>query len=186
MQVDERKFELVKDYQDQTDLLPTRATAFSAGYDFKVARDTIIPSIWESELLSAMANITDFDLHDLSSDNNKSLVAFLNKSIKPTLVPTGIKVRMPRDNALFCFNRSSNPLKRNLVLANGVGIIDSDYYDNPDNEGQVYGLFYNLNAKPYVLKRGERMMQSVFMPYLVTSDDQAEGLRNSGFGSTGK
>lgn len=105
---------------------------------------------------------------------------------KPTLVSTGIKVQMPLDNVLFLYNRSSNPVKRGLVLANSVGVIDSDYYNNPDNEGEIFGSFYNFGATDYKIKKGDRIMQGIFGEYLLTADDNTKGKREGGFGSTGK
>ena len=63
---------------------------------------------------------------------------------KPTLVKTGIKAYMPSDEYLMLCNRSSNPGKKGLVLANSVGIVDSDYYGNPDNDGVIMYAFYNF------------------------------------------
>ena len=108
----------------------------------------------------------------------------MESTIKPTLVPTGIKVKMPRDNCLMLFNRSSNPLKRNLILANGTGIIDSDYYNNKTNEGEIFGSFYNVSTKPYLIRKGDRIMQGIFQPYLLVSDDHSNNQRTGGFGST--
>lgn len=93
---------------------------------------------------------------------------------------------MPRDNALFLYNRSSNPLKHGLVLANGVGVIDADYYNNPSNEGEIFGSFYNLSPSDYAIHNGDVIMQGVFKDYLVTSDDKATGNRTGGFSSTDK
>lgn len=56
---------------------------------------------------------------------------------KPTLVKTGIKAYMKEDEVLYIFNRSSNPKKKKLILANSVGVIDGDYYSNEDNDGHI-------------------------------------------------
>ena len=104
----------------------------------------------------------------------------------PTLVKTGIKAYMPSDEFLMLCNRSSNPKKKKLVVANGVAIIDSDYVDNPDNEGEIGFLFYNVSSETVVIEAGEKLGQGIFMKYLTTEDDRAEGERTGGFGSTGK
>lgn len=104
----------------------------------------------------------------------------------PTLVKTGIKVYMPSDEFLMLANRSSNPKKKKLVVANGVAIIDSDYVDNPDNEGEIGFLFYNVSNETVVIEAGEKLGQGIFIKYLVTEDDVAEGARVGGYGSTGK
>lgn len=105
---------------------------------------------------------------------------------KPTLVPTGVKVCMPDNEFLMLVNRSSNPKKKNLVIPNSLGIIDADYYDNPDNEGEIMFAFYNLGTEPVVLEAGDKLGQGIFMKYEVTDDDTAEGERKGGFGSTGR
>lgn len=102
------------------------------------------------------------------------------------LVKTNIKATMEHDEVLYLYDRSSNPRKKGIVLINSVGVIDSDYYNNPDNEGHIMGQFMNITDKPVTLKRGERMMQGVFMKYLTVDDDSATGSRKGGFGSTGK
>ena len=65
---------------------------------------------------------------------------------KPTLVKTGLKVYMEDDEVFMLYNRSSNPGKKGLILANSVGVIDKDYYGNPDNDGHVMFAFYNIKV----------------------------------------
>lgn len=108
------------------------------------------------------------------------------KSHEITMVKSGVKAYFPDDETLLLFNRSSNPKKKGLIILNGVGVVDADYADNQDNEGEIAGLFYNMLDKDVVLKAGEKMMQGVFVQYGVTDDDNANGQRNGGFGSTGK
>lgn len=102
----------------------------------------------------------------------------------PTLVKTGLKAYMQDTEVLFLYNRSSNPKKRGLVLANSVGVIDKDYYGNPDNDGHIMAAFYNTKKEEVVIKKGEAIAQGIFQQYLMTDDDAAEGIRVSGFGST--
>lgn len=105
---------------------------------------------------------------------------------KPTLVKTGLKVYCPSDEYIMLCNRSSNPGKRGLVLANSVGIIDSDYYENPDNDGHFMFGFYNMFDHDVEIKKGDAIGQAIFMKYLKADDDDAEGERVGGFGSTSK
>lgn len=105
---------------------------------------------------------------------------------KPTLIPTGLKAYMEDDEVLYLYNRSSNPKKKGLVLANSVGVVDKDYYDNPENEGHIMFAFYNIKDEDIEIKKGEAIGQGVFAKYLVTDDDVAEGIRTGGFGSTSK
>ena len=105
---------------------------------------------------------------------------------KPTLIPTGLKAYMEDDEVLYLYNRSSNPKKKGLILANSVGVVDSDYYGNPDNDGHIMFAFYNIKDEDITIKKGEAIGQGVFAKYLVTDDDQAIGERTGGFGSTDK
>lgn len=105
---------------------------------------------------------------------------------KPTFVKTGIKVYMPSDEYLMLCNRSSGPSKKGLVLANSVGIIDSDYYGNPDNDGALMLAFYNFFDHDVEIKKGDAIGQAIFLKYYVTDNDNAEGTRVGGFGSTSK
>lgn len=106
--------------------------------------------------------------------------------MKPTLVPTGIKVKMEDDEFLMLVNRSSNPSKKNLVIPNSMGIIDADYYGNADNDGEMMFAFYNVGTEPVVIEAGDKLGQGIFVKYGITDDDNAEGERTGGFGSTGR
>ena len=104
----------------------------------------------------------------------------------PTLIKTGLKAYMPDDEYLMLCNRSSNPKKKGLILANSIGIVDSDYYENPDNDGHIMFAFYNIKDEDVEIKKGDCIGQGIFQKYLVTDDDIAEGERIGGFGSTNK
>lgn len=108
------------------------------------------------------------------------------KGDKPTLVKTGIKAYMQADEYLMLCNRSSNPGKKGLVLANSVGIVDADYYGNPDNDGLIMYAFYNVKSEPVEIKKGDIIGQAIFQKFLITDNDNAEGMRIGGFGSTNK
>ena len=103
------------------------------------------------------------------------------------LIPTGLKAYMQQDEVLMLYIRSSLAVKHHLVLMNQVGIIDSDYFDNPRNEGHIQIAVRNLGTEPFVVEKGMRIAQGIFMHYLTVDDDSpGEGkLRNGGFGSTG-
>lgn len=115
-----------------------------------------------------------------------TLIPSFKKGNNPTLIATGIKAYMQDDEVLYLYNRSSNPKKKGLVLANSVGVIDKDYYENPDNDGHIMFAFYNIKDEDIVIKKGEAIGQGVFMKYLLTDDDKALGKRIGGFGSTDK
>ena len=105
-----------------------------------------------------------------------------------TYVKTGVKAYFPDDIALLLLNRSSNPKKKHLVLANGVGLVDADYVDNPDNEGEIAFAFINISEEPTTIKSGEKLGQGMFIKYYDTIDYDSEKISNrqGGFGSTGE
>ena len=105
---------------------------------------------------------------------------------KPTLIKTGLKAYMQDDEVLLLYNRSSNPSKKGLVMANSVGVIDKDYYEHPDNDGHFMFSFFNMKSEPIEIKKGDAIGQAIFQKYFVTDDDSAEGERTGGFGSTSK
>lgn len=101
------------------------------------------------------------------------------------LVPTGLVIAVPRGHFLAVFARSSTPLKRGLMVANGVGVVDSDYC-GPSDEIKIE--VYNFTSQPVVVKPGDRLAQGVVIPYVRAEwDERTEtaGTTRGGFGSTG-
>lgn len=172
------KFEKVSRFADTELNLPTRKTSYSAGYDFEVAEDILIPSYFE------MMERSRPIMKDLTLDLEHAKNSFKNFNIKPTLVPTGVKCQLEDNMYLELHVRSSAPLKYFLVLANGVGVVDADYYNNPDNEGEIFFQIINMSPCAIMLKKGDIIGQGIIQEYKVTNDDAAEGLRQGGFGST--
>ena len=112
-------------------------------------------------------------------------------TIKPkevVVVSTGVKAYMPNDEFLMLCNRSSNALKKHLVLLNGVGIVDKDFVDNPDNEGEIGFIFMNVSeTEDVVISKGDKIGQGIFLKYnTIVNDMPSSNLRVGGFGSTGK
>lgn len=101
------------------------------------------------------------------------------------LVPTGIKAYMQSDEYLGLHIRSGLAVKQSLMLVNGQGIVDCDYYDNSDNEGHIMIAVINMGVAPAVINAGDRIAQGIFYKYLLADDDQAYVERTGGFGSTG-
>lgn len=128
--------------------LPERATAHSAGYDFRASETVNIPS------------------HGIS------------------LVPTGIKCKMSPNQCLLLMVRSSMPRKMGLTLANNVGLVDADYYGNPDNDGHIMFQLMNITDKEVHINYGDKIGQGVVTNFYITEDDAATGERLGGFGST--
>ena len=103
------------------------------------------------------------------------------------IVPMDIKAKMEHDEVLLLYVRSSIGIKKHIVLANGTGVIDSSYYANEDNDGNICGAFTNLGTEPQTFKTGERLMQGMFVKYLTTTDDEPTSTtRTGGIGSSGK
>ena len=100
------------------------------------------------------------------------------------IVPTGIKAFMAYNEYLALHIRSSIGIKKHVILANCTGIIDSDYYNNEDNEGHILLGLYNLGYEADTLEKGERVAQGIFNRYLVANEDVADGIRRGGIGST--
>lgn len=76
--------------------------------------------------------------------------------------------------------------KKGIILSNCTGIIDSDYYNNEGNEGNIGFMLRNLTDEVIELKGGEKIMQGIFTKYLLAEDDEATEERKGGFGSTGE
>ena len=102
------------------------------------------------------------------------------------VVKTYIKAIMPDDEYLAVVPRSSLFRKHGLIMPNNVGIIDADYANNADNDGNIGVILLNLtNVKQY-LEKHEAIAQGIFNTYEITGDDKAKGVRTGGFGSTDK
>lgn len=172
-------------------ILPVRKTQASAGYDFFAAEDIIIPPYEDlcNEIIGVLLDESE-SVFDAVSNAKEAMtldqIAALTKraQAKPTLIPTGVKCHLDPDTFLQLSIRSSSPLKYWIILANGVGIIDADYYNNPDNEGHIYFQVINLSPIPIQIKKGDAIGQGVIMNYIKTHDDSTTGAREGGFGST--
>ena len=172
------KFEKVSRWADSNINMPVRKTAHSAGYDFEAVKDILIEPY--QHLSSIIMNSSAYEPKTLSEISN---ITKLNMA-KPTLVSTGMKCKLADNEYLELSIRSSSPLKYWLILANGVGIIDADYYNNSDNEGEIFFQIINLSPFPIIIQKGEIIGQGIIKEYKLTEDDCATGLREGGFGST--
>ena len=112
------------------------------------------------------------------------IIPSFKKGMKPTIIKTGLKAYMQDNEYLMLVNRSSNPGKKGLIMANSVGIIDKDYYGNAENDGHIMFAFYNIKDEDIEIKKGERIGQAIFTPYLLVDNDNANAERTGGFGST--
>ena len=113
------------------------------------------------------------------------IYAYDDYTIEPqqsVLIKTGIKAYMPPDEYLDLRVR----IKRQLMLATGASVIDSDYYNNPDNEGEIMVVLYNYGDTTQTIEAGERIVQGIFTKYFLIDDDDTTDQRTGGTGSTNK
>jgi dUTP pyrophosphatase len=116
------------------------------------------------------------------------LSAVQDTTVQPgevTLIPTGLAIEVPPGTFLGVFARSSTPLKRGLMVANGVGVVDPDYC-GPEDEVKIE--VYNFTARPVQVKAGDRIAQGILIPALRVEWEEAVELRTDsrgGFGATG-
>ena len=175
------KFEFVSKYKDCGLPLPERKTELSAGYDLVAAEDYIIPSAFQ--LAEEASNVWEVSPDEFVTLEQMGKFTKAT-NYKPTLVSTGMKCQLDPGTYLQLSVRSSSPLKYWLMLANGVGIIDADYYNNPDNEGEIFLQIFNLSPFNIQIKKGEAIGQGIIVPWGITEDDVAINERVGGFGST--
>lgn len=117
----------------------------------------------------------------------ESLYDFVLKPGEIIKLPLGIKACMNEDEVLMIFVRSSQGFKYNIRLCNQVGIIDSDYYNNSDNEGHLFVRLQNEGDKDYIVKKGDAICQGMFTKFLIVDDEMNMGnIRKGGLGSTNK
>lgn len=174
-------FEVVSKYQDAGLSLPVRATANAAGYDLAAAEDIVIyPYL---DYMDFLKNNTTYQSGEvLTLDRMASLTK--SSSVKPALISTGMKCHLDTDKYLELVVRSSSPLKYWIICANSVGVIDADYYNNPDNEGEIFLQVINLSPFPIKVQKGEKIAQGIIKQYCLTENDNATAERKGGFGST--
>ena len=112
-----------------------------------------------------------------------------NCAIEPkqsVFIRTGIKAYMPPDEYLDLRVRSSLGIKRQLMLATGASVIDSDYYNNEENEGEIMVVLYNYGDETQTIAAGERIVQGIFTKYFLIDNDDTTKERTGGTGSTNK
>lgn len=123
--------------------------------------------------------------YDLEAAEDIVLPSF-EKGSKPILIPTGLKAYMQPDEMLVIVPRSSSPKKQGISYPHSMGVIDADYYENPDNDGHIFVQCINLKDEEVKIKKGEAVSQAIFQKFLTIDNDQADGIRTGGFGSTDK
>ena len=149
--------------------------------------------ISKSEFLKDVpdANYDDIILPKRSTLNSAgydfySVISFTLNPGERRIIPTGIKASMNSNEFLGIYIRSSLGFKWNIRMCNQVGIIDADYYNNSENEGHIFVCLMNEGDKVLEIKKGDRIVQGIFMPFLITDDDKTTDIRLGGIGSTNK
>ena len=113
------------------------------------------------------------------------IIPVYHPGVKPTLIPTGLKAYCMDDEWYMLVNRSSGP-KKGFIMANSIGVVDSDYYENESNDGHFYFQYINCSDHDIEVKKGDVIGQVIFQKYLTVDNDEASGIRKGGFGSTDK
>lgn len=135
--------------------------------------------------LHAAASLPVYQTPGSAGFDLSASVAMTVDSGEVTLVPTGLVIEVPAGHFLGLFARSSTPLKRGLMVANGVGVVDSDYC-GPDDEIKIQ--VYNFTSSPVTINVGDRLAQGVIMPFVRAAWEEGgatAGPSRGGFGSTG-
>ena len=136
-----------------------------------------------------------YDSYELPKRSTKRSAGYDIKSLEDGIIKpgeamtfnTGLKVCMNEDECLYVLSRSSQGYKYNVCLMNSVGLIDSDFYNNPSNEGHFSVRLVNFGTDDFIVKRGDKIAQGVFSKYLTIDDEEdIEGERTGGLGSTGR
>lgn len=117
----------------------------------------------------------------------KAIEGFTIKPGERIIIPTGVKVLMGQSEMLMLLVRSSMGFKYNIRMCNQVGIIESDYYNNPNNEGHMWIALQNEGTEDYVVKKNDKYAQGVFTNFLIVdNENEIENERIGGLGSTNK
>lgn len=166
--------------------MPEYSTRNAAGADFKAVEDTVIPSIWK-KIADALVEsgclatnwITRFvkndGIYDIKfTDEMKKVI---KKIMAPTIIHTGIKAYMQDDEVLYIYNRKSGPKKLGIVMVNSVGVIDSDYYENENTDGEIMFTFYNILPFDVTINKGTVIGQGVFHKFLRSENSKIGGQR---------
>jgi len=180
-------FYVAKGFEDSNINMPARQTEMSAGYDLECAEDVVIPPMLAMQ--QEIVEIDEQDLEDLAANGEEYVPVVVQQIFladnRPTLVKTGLKCRVPEGMVLKLFPRSSLAYKKNLTVANNVGIIDADYFENESNDGHIMVAVLNRGTKPVEIKKGERIAQAILEQfYVFPREETPVAARVGGFGST--
>ena len=115
----------------------------------------------------------------------ESLIDFTLSPGEIKKIPLGVKASMNSGEVLLLIIRSSQGFKYNVRMCNQVGVIDKDYYNNSENEGHMWIKLENHGDKDYIVSKGDKIVQGLFIPFLtVDNEEKIENIRTNGIGST--
>lgn len=154
--------------------LPERSTSGSAGYDFFSPIGAVLAS-FRATLEQCRDDFTE-EMHDI-----------VNLKRDEVVIPTGIKAQIDPHWVLILAPRSGHGFNYGVALANTIGVIDEDYYNNEKNEGHIMVKLTSTSTEfdDLYIDRGRAFCQGIFLPYGLTDDDKATAKRTGGLGSTG-
>jgi len=153
----------------------------------KISFEQFKKDISDDKELYESYNIPKRSTKESAGYDFESLMDFTLKPGEIGKYPLGIKADMNSGEVLLIMVRSSMGFKYNVRLCNQVGVIDKDYYNNPDNEGHMWIRLENQGDKDYVVKKGDKICQGIFINFLtVDNEEKIENVRTSGLGSTDK
>lgn len=154
--------------------LPERSTSGSAGYDFFSPIGAVLAS-FRADIEQCRDDFTE-EMHDI-----------VNLKRDEIIIPTGIKAQIDPHWVLILAPRSGQGFNYGVALANTIGVIDEDYYNNEKNEGHIMVKLTSTSTEfdELYIRRGKAFCQGIFLPYGLTDDDKATAKRTGGLGSTG-
>lgn len=133
---------------------------------FEIVSDKFIDNVLKEDII----------LPKRATNNSAGYDFFLPKDLnvlpqETVAIKTYIKAYMEEDEVLLLYIRSSLGVKKNLMLKNQTGVIDSDYYNNVDNDGNIIVNLINIGNEEVKLIQDERFIQGIFVKYLKVDDE---------------
>ncbi len=156
-----------------------------ARYFEKISFEQFKKDICDDKKLYESYHIPKRSTKESAGYDFESIIDFVLSPGKIIKIPTGIKVNMNCGEVLLLTVRSSQGFKYNVRMCNQVGVIDKDYYNNSENEGHMWVQLENHGEKDYVVAKGDKICQGIFVSFLTVDDEEKiETVRTSGIGST--
>ena len=153
----------------------------------KISFNQFKKDVTDSKELYNKIELPKRSTHNSAGYDIRSAIECVIKSHESKVIKTGVKACMNEDEVLYLYIRSSLGFKYDISLSNNVGVIDSDYYNNDNNEGHIQVKLINHGDNDFIVHIGDRIAQGVFMKYLtVDNEEKIESIRVGGMGSTNK